>query len=205
MRSGAATGVSVIVAGSTVGVWAIADQSNRQARPPPCRRATCRCAQEGQDGVRTWEAIGFDGSAMVTAALVAGAFAVRRRRRPRPLREAMSATRGRTTCAARGHGSLRTELLQQHFPDGVEDSRRVAQIDRIRPATTRTSSSSRSTRSAALKPPANLKAKMSKLLSTAGRRWREVVARADAPDRRVGPVRSVNKQSLALGLTDCAS
>ena len=58
---------------------------------------------------------------------------------------------------------------------------------------------------AALKPPANLKAKMSKLLSTARATLARVVAKPTLLIAGSDPFASVNKQSIALGLTDCAS
>jgi hypothetical protein len=99
---------------------------------------------------------------------------------------------------------LRTELLAQHFPDGgsrqptaseieafVGDYRSVVQqqIDSLR----------------ALHPPARLKAKMARLLKTARKALAKVVDDPSVLLSGNDPFSSVNRQSLALGLADCAS
>ncbi len=98
---------------------------------------------------------------------------------------------------------LRTQLLLQHFPDGgkttptasqiasfVDDYKNVVQqqIDSLK----------------ALKPPANLRPKMAKLLASAKKALAKVVAKPTTLLSGTDPFESVNQQSLALGLTDCA-
>ena len=99
---------------------------------------------------------------------------------------------------------LRTELLTKHFPDGgkttpsadqiasfVQDYQGVVQqqIDSL----------------AKLKPPANLKPKMAKMLSAARKALAKVVADPTVLLAGNDPFSAVNKLSLALGLTDCAN
>jgi hypothetical protein len=137
---------------------------------------------------------------MVTAALLAGAILFA------PAASALSAKQFRAAADAvcRGGTASRTELLQQHFPNGVDQKPSVAQITAF-VGDYKKVVKQQIDALAALKPPANLKAKMSKLLSTARTALARVVAKPTLLIAGSDPFASVNKQSIALGLTDCAS
>ena len=98
----------------------------------------------------------------------------------------------------------RTQELLKHFPDGgkkeptpaqiaafVKDYKVVVQhqIDAL----------------AKLQPPANLKPKLTKLVATARKALAKVTAKPTILLAGTDPFASVTKQSLALGLTDCAN
>jgi hypothetical protein len=123
-----------------------------------------------------------------------------------PAASALSAKQFRAAADAvcRGGTASRTELLQQHFPNGVDQKPSVAQITAF-VGDYKKVVKQQIDALAALKPPANLKAKMSKLLSTARTALARVVAKPTLLIAGSDPFASVNKQSIALGLTDCAS
>jgi hypothetical protein len=123
-----------------------------------------------------------------------------------PAASALSAKQFRAAADAvcRQGTASRTELLQQHFPGGLNQKPSTAQITAF-VGDYKKVVKQQIDALAALKPPANLKAKMAKLLSTARTALARVVAKPTLLLAGSDPFESVNKQPIALGLTDCAS
>jgi len=100
--------------------------------------------------------------------------------------------------------TARTELLQQHFPDGPNAQPTAAQLKAF-VGDYKTVVKDQIDQLAALQPPAKLKAKLNKLVSTARKALARVVAKPSLLLADSDPFAAVSRQSAALGLTECAS
>ena len=98
---------------------------------------------------------------------------------------------------------LREDAVHQHFPDASQPvtAENVARSSR----TIARSSSSRSTRSAALHPPTRLAPKVAKMLSTAKKALARVVSEPTLLLAGPDPFAAVGARASALGLKECTT